>query len=264
MNSMKNRNTQGKGNVGNIMQVNMAGSMNYNSTQGYNRVPSSSGQYQTQPSNSRSKSVHQNQPNLNPQTFFNQTSSYNNIKNNTQYNTQVANLTGMNKTGTIMNPNKKSGKRSNSDNLNNRKQATKSLEVTQQNTKNQKMAALTNKLSSIYSSNTNMPPGSSQLNQNIGQLIGRHPNEKNYNSISINGNLQKPKGTNSMHSIPVNMQKQMLNKTLNLPNYGLQTSNGQRGDPNDMRQIKRSHSSNNDPDILKAQQSNNVITNDQG
>ena len=42
------------------------------------------------------------------------------------------------------------------------------------------------------------------------------------------------------------MQKQMLNKTLNLPTYGIQNR-----EQNDMRQIKRSHSSNNDPDILK-------------
>lgn len=38
MNSMKNRNSQAKGNVGNIMQVNMTSSLNpnYNTTQAYN------------------------------------------------------------------------------------------------------------------------------------------------------------------------------------------------------------------------------------
>ena len=50
MNSMKNRNSSGKGTIGNIMQVNMGSSLNYNfqTTQGtfghqQNRVPSGHG-----------------------------------------------------------------------------------------------------------------------------------------------------------------------------------------------------------------------------
>jgi hypothetical protein len=64
----------------------------------------------------------------------------------------ITSLSGINKTGMQIGV-KKNGKRSNSDNPMNRKQATKSIEVQQQPSKNQKMVALTNKLNSIYSSN---------------------------------------------------------------------------------------------------------------
>ena len=84
------------------------------------------------------------------------------------------------------------------------------------------MVALTNKLSSIYQSNQNLPSSSSQLNQNVGQLMGRMPTsmDKTYNNINMNANIQKVTVNKSMHAIPINVQK-TLNKTLNLHNYSI-------------------------------------------